>query len=623
MLRELVFFGMCAWSSGVCAAKNPVNYERFFTMLANTTDFTRGFHELMERMQEESEFFGFFLLRNKPADCVDEQLPENFALPLLQVNASYPVYVRGTGNSYLLAIVCVKNFTDKEFVLKFAKDLQHLRKRRTLVIFNGNLASSAESEIVKFFQYCEELKFIDIVLIHRDFATTHIYHSFNQFPEFELETHDMRSTAHIYPIRFTNVAKKSLRILVEQIEPSTIIAKGEDGETYLAGYIGYFITTFVERYNFSLQIPDEYNSSINCAFSSREILQSAHNGSIDVGASLSTPQKEENLHEYIYPIEFFQYLTMLPVEAPLETYQFFIKFFRPTVIVVLFVIVWLLCLIAAVQEKLARRTLRCNRNLLLLLITPWNLDLLRCLLCQSTNIHAKYLSVSRRIIFILIFSLGGLLSNFFSTNLAKWLTVPPHEEFINKFSQAADRNIQIQIPESYIAELKFYRGEDFWNKYSHVFKVTKTVEEFQSNIRKMDSRYGYAMSSLAWSTIEERQKYFARPIFRLSESLYYTKGSLLSLPTSDNSIYKDLLSDFYLRTRENGLLSHWFKNTFFAMVMIGHINFEDLSQSQRHDVLTLKEFEWVWMAYGVGMVLSVLTFLVELLWRKFRRITKA
>lgn len=606
---------VCAWSFGVCAAEIHINFDNFLATESNSADFTYGFRELLQRLQMEGRFYSYFLFRGHPLDCVDQELPLHFALPFLQWSESYSVYVRGTGNSMILPIICVKHLTDKDYLLKFAEDLQHIRTRRILAIYNRNFTTNGLSDIETFFQYCQQVKFINIILVHRDFANTQIYHSYNQFPEFALETRDMRNSTSIYPNRLADVAKTKLNILADQVEPNTMFYTSKHGKLYIAGYIGNFIAQFADRYNFQLWLPDNYNSTTEHVVYTEEIRQAARNGSIDVGASLLTPQKEMNVHGYIYPIEFFQWITMMPVEPPLETYQFFIKFFRPAVLAGLFFVIWLLCFVSAAQVELACRGIHWNRNLILLFIVPWELNLLRGLLCQSTAIRAKYLS--RRIIFILIFILGGILGNFFSTNLVKWLTVPPHEEPIETFREAAKRKVKIQLAEPAIADVRFYRGDDFWTKNSDAFHIVKTIDEYQANIRKMDTRYGYVIESLAWPIIEHRQRYFTHPLFRLSESLYYTKGSLLSLPISENSIYKDLLSDFYLRSRESGLLRYWYDTTFFLMVRFGRFTLKDPSVVNKHEVLTLKEFEWVWLAYGVGMGCSLFIFFFELYWHHF------
>ncbi|XP_011184144.1 uncharacterized protein LOC105213191 [Zeugodacus cucurbitae] len=543
----------------------------------------------------ETRFYGYFLFRNHPMDCVDPELPSNFALPFLQWNESHPVYVRSTGNSMILPIICVKHLSDKDHLLKFAQSLHHMRLRNILAIYNRNFSTDALSEIETFFQHCQQVKLINIILVHRDFSHTHIYHSYNQFPEFALETHDMRNSTCIYPNRLADVADTKLNILVDQVEPNTMFYVSKRGTLYIAGYIGHFIAEFAERYNFQLWLPDNYNSTTEHVVYTEEIRQAARNGSIDVGASLLTPQKEMNLHGYIYPVEFFQWFTMLPVEPPLETYQFFIRFFRPAVLLGLFFVIWLLSFVGAIQVEFARRGIHWNRTLLLMLIIPWELDLLRGLLCQSTAIRG----------------------NFFSTNLIKWLTVPPHEEPIETFREAAERNVKIQLAEPAIADVKFYRGNEFWQQNRDAFHIVSTLDEYQANIRKMDARYGYVMDTIAWPIVEHRQRYFTHPLFRLSKSLYFSRGSLLSLPIGENSIYKDLLSDFYLRSRESGLLRHWYDITFYLMVRFERFSLKDLSVEHKHEVLTLKEFEWVWLAFGVGMGFSLLTFLVELYWYHF------
>ncbi|XP_053961492.1 uncharacterized protein LOC128865297 [Anastrepha ludens] len=611
MLYQLLVCCVWSWYLEVSAAAIPINYNNFGVIQPNTTNFTRGFQNLLQRVQVERRIYSFFLLRNLPSDCVDEQLPLNFALPVLQLNESKTVYVRDTGNSYLLAVVCIKSLINKNFLLKFGMDMQHIRTRSILAIYNENLASSTESEIVTFFKNCEQLKFLNVILIHRDFATTHVYHSFNQFPSFELETRNMRSTSPIYPNRLKDVGGKKLRTLVDQVEPMSMLFR-RNKTLILEGYIGFFLKTFARRHKFSLWLPELYEPTAERVLYMEEIRQAARNGSIDVGASLSTPQKEANLHEYIYPVSFFQWLTMLPMEPTLEIFSFFIMVFEPPVIATLFTIVWLLCVVDVIQVKLTFRSFHWDRKMLWFLIIPWHLDLLRGLLCQSSSIQFNY--ISRRILFMLIFALGGTINSFFSTNLVNWFTVPPHEKPIEEFTQVAERNLKIQVAEADIAEIKFYRGEAFWNKYSHIFKVVKTFEEYQDNIRKLDSQYGYVMATMTWPIIEERQKYFVHPIFRLSESLYYTKGSLLSLPISENSMYKDILSDFCLRSQESGLLNFWYKKTFFAMVKLGRIDLKDPSNKYKSEMLTLKELEWVWLAYWVGIGLSGISFLLERAW---------
>ncbi|XP_036338172.1 uncharacterized protein LOC118747988 [Rhagoletis pomonella] len=584
-------------------------------MQPNTSDFTRGLRNLFRRVQTESPFVGYFLLRNHPADCVDEQLPSNFELPFLLLDRNHPGYVRGTGNSYILAIMCMKDLTDKDFLLKFAEDLLHIRTRRILAMHNRDLASSVKSDIVKFFQNCEQLKFLNVALIHRDFAATHIYHSFNQFPVFELETRDMRFDTPIYPNRLANAGGKALRTLLDQIPPTSMTRKDKKGAVRIAGYVACFIATFAEKYNFTLQMETIFNESAQESVKRASIRQALLDGTIDVGSTLLTPQLEQTLHECIYPVEFIQWVTMLPVEPPLETYQFFIKFFRPTFITALFGIFWLLCFLYTLQEKMERRALRCDRSLLLLVITPWNLDLMRGLFCQPLTIfRTKFWS--RRIIFVLVIVLGGYMANLFSTNMVKWLTVPPNDSPIETFSQVIERGLQIQIGSGYVDYVKFFRGEEFWNKYNKAFKVQKTAEEYMEDLRKMNARYAYVMTTKAWPIYKQRQEYFTRPLFRLSEDLYYTKGSIASVPVSENSIYIYPLSIFYLRLREAGIISHWYDMTFQAMVEFKILDLKDLSRTRKHDILTLHEFACLLMAYGVGMGLSVIIFLFELYWSR-------
>ncbi|XP_039948005.1 uncharacterized protein LOC120766508 [Bactrocera tryoni] len=609
LIRVLCFVG--SWRLGVINANFQYNFEHFPVLQNETANFSRGISELNERIQTERAFVSYFLLRKHPADCVDEQLPTNFDLPFMQLNESERSYVRGTGNSFLLAILCLRQLNDKDFVLKFSADLQHIRTRRILVIHNKNLAQSTRPDIETFFRNCMQVKFLHVILVHRDFAETNIFHSFNQFPDLQVETRDLRATTPIYPNRLADVAKKKLRVLVDQIEPITMLYEIGD-KLILEGYIGYFVKTFALRYNFKLWVPEEYESSIKRVISIEEIRQAARNDSIDLGASLSTPQKEENLHEYIYPVEFFQWLTMLPVEPHMETYYFFISIFTPTTLIGIFVITWCLCVVYVVQLKLKCQTLRWNRQFCLLVLMPWHLELLRGLLNQSTDMRLN--SATRRIIFILVFTLGGALNNFFSTKMVNWLTLPPQKKPIKSFDDLTERNLQIQIAEPDIAEIKFYRGEQFWKKHAHNFKVVCTSDEFLGNIRNMDTRYGYLIDTLSWPIIAQRQMYFKHPLFRLSESLYYTKGSLLSLPISENSMYKDLLSEFVMRSRESGLLGYWYSRTFYTMVSIGRFNFTDLSTNQIHEILTLKEFEWVWIAYAVGVGFSGLVFMLECIW---------
>ncbi|XP_069969032.1 uncharacterized protein [Bactrocera oleae] len=614
LVREICFISSCFLV--VTNAKFQNYFEHFPVLQPDTANFSRGIKVLIERIQTEDIFISYFLQRKHPADCVDKDLPVHFALPFLQLNGRNHVYIRGTGNSYLMAILCIRQLIDKDFLLKFAKNLQHIRTRRILVIHNSKLAASTQSEIETFLNYCMQFNFLNVILVHRDFTETTIFHSLNQFPDFKLETRDLRTNSPIYPNRLADVAKKKLRVLADQIEPITMLYEIGDA-LILEGYIGYFVKTFARKYNFNLWLPTIYEGTVGRVVSMEEIRQAAHNGSIDVGASLSTPQKETNLHEYIYPMEFFQWLTMLPIEPPLETYYFFISIFSPTCLVGIFLFSYCVCVLYRLQLKLRRKTLYWNRALLLLFLIPWHLDLLRGLLNQSTAMRLN--SATRRVIFILVFALGGTLNNFFSAKMVNWLTVPPQETPIETFDDVAERNLQIQIPEPDIAEIKFYCGETFWNQHKRIFHIVKSVDEVQESIRKMNTSYGYLINTLAWPIIEQRQKYFKNPLFRLSNSLYYTKGSLLSLPISENSMYKDLLSLFSLRSRESGLLDYWYKRTFYTMISIGRFNLTDLSKNYRHEVLTLKEFEWVWIIYTIGVGVSVLAFTFEWICYKYSK----
>ncbi|XP_053948829.1 uncharacterized protein LOC128857183 [Anastrepha ludens] len=593
-------------TSATCATSGQNFAAAEKNSIQATNSFLYEFKIVLQRLQDEIHYNNVLLLARVAKDCVAEELLSHISNPHLIHNGSNDFYVKDKFNREFLSILCLDKITYHELLRELSTNLQHMRTKPILAILNRKSSETKSEELEDFFMLCEKLKLLNVIILASDFHVAHIYHSYTQFPVFEMERKHIHIDQPLMPYRLLDLRLKRIWVLLDRMEPNSMLYHDPKVEQlHATGYIGRLFIYFMEHYRCILQLPGEYEWSYLNSIHWTEIYTAARNGTIDFGFTGSKPQLDGNMDNHIYPLEMVHWLTMLPVEQPIKTNIIIFAFFRLHLILLLLLICWTLSVLLKLEgilKKFKHLTIR------MLLWNMWacNFNILRGILSQSPKVHRN--SYHTTFCYALSIYTGFIFTAMYSNMLVNWLTVLPHEPPIRSFDGVVERKLLIQV---YEKDLQEYRGDAFFSKYQSIFKHIQTYAEFQHNRRQMDTRYGYTIDAKSWLAFKERQNHFARPLFRLSSELYYAHNMFVSFPVFENSIYKDLLDRFCLHLREAGIIDYYHGMSYYdSLEATGYI-MTDPSKRPTTKALKVVDFIWLWVLYATGIGISALVFLME------------
>ncbi|XP_037942544.1 uncharacterized protein LOC119675418, partial [Teleopsis dalmanni] len=577
------------------------------------TEFDAAFSNILKRIETEKSYQHIYIHHKSPSDCLFEEVQKNISKPLITSNTTLSTYLKHYYNSEILVVASTTLTCDKELLDKLAKNLQHIRQTRIVLLINMIYEQNMLTSLTEFFKLCHKYKMINIMVLHQDFYLTHIYHSYSPFPHFQLEIKITHSISSYFPNRWRNMLGKVVYTLTDQMEPRTMLYTDAKGQQQMGGYVGKFMQVFSAYYNCKLQFP--FNISNDRVIFLTELRQAARNETIDIASSMSSPQRENNIHEYPYTLEICRWYTMLPVEQPLASSELLLLVFSGELSLTITIILWLLSILLIISKDY--NNLSYNLSTFLRIYFASYTSTLRGLLGQPFKMEA-HPSFNTKLIYLLLFIAGLYISTGYQASLVYLLTNPPKERTIATFEDTINRNLKILLAEDERPHLVYYTGEEFWDKYKSAFTIVKTFAEFQTHRFTLDTNFGYATDTSVWPLFNEQQKYFSNRLFRLSTKLFYTNFVLWSLPVNENSYYKEPLSEMIFYLQAGGIMEYWHENTFYDMVALGRLSFEDLSRARIKEPLDNEDLFYCWVLYLVMLCLSVFVFLCEILFYKYK-----
>ncbi|XP_065358437.1 uncharacterized protein Ir62a [Calliphora vicina] len=154
--------------------------------------------------------------------------------------------------------------------------------------------------------------------------------------------------------------------------------------------------------------------------------------------------------------------------------------------------------------------------------------------------------------------------------------------------------------------------------------VFASPEEFHINRMQMNTSYVYPISEDRWTILEEQQKFLSKKRFWLSDVCV---GNFpLQFQMRSDSPFKPYLRKFIMYVRETGLHAHWKSNIFRRAKQFGYMqSFTDRQSLKYYDTRKAIAFSLsslTFYLYICGMLLSLVTFLLEIVYRKLPKLEK-
>ncbi|KAH8309131.1 hypothetical protein KR059_006146, partial [Drosophila kikkawai] len=486
---------------------------------------------------------------------------------------------------------------DQELLQKLATSLEVFPQQK-VVLYVAN-SSSDRARMDALLETSVNFRLPNIIGLLASDELLYFY-KYQPYPSFRTEQNPIQSP-HIFDQHFPNMQGHPLIVMPDQWLPRTILyVDRRTGRKILAGSVGRFIHVLAWKLNATLQLTQEVTPGR--FFQTNELRQLGKDMSIDVSASMTMLEREEQLPRTSYPLELTHICLMIPVaqEIPLKDIYWHLSSLTNMLLAVFVVYAFgfVLCLLQLLRSDNVRPV-----DFLL------NDRALRGVLGQSFRLPWPRRGCSSRWIYLMLGIVGLNVSSIFEAALETMMAHPPREFQARSFADLRRARMPlVTTPDDFHTVL---------DKQLNLLVVN--VSEYHHLRSGGNASSAYFASRLHWTLFSEQQKRFTRQLFIYSMDACLWSLALLSFQWPQSSWFAEPVSKLILEIRANGLYQFWVGMHHYDMTEAGLASLDDPSLRETvkgSKALRLEDLEWVWLAYGGLVAASLAVFLLEMFWRR-------
>ncbi|XP_017049227.1 uncharacterized protein LOC108093611 [Drosophila ficusphila] len=533
----------------------------------------------------------------------NEYCPETWLKEIFQ-SLRIAVVVRSTDNvittskqiSRPLHVICLPGQDvqkDQELLRELAISLENFSNQKKL-FFIANIYAN-RSRMNDLLKTCYHLGIPNVVgLTAADDGP--YYYRYHSYPSFWTENRTLLFSP-VFEKNFPNMQGHPLIVMPDLWLPRSILyLDRRTGKQVLAGSVGRFMHVLAWKLNATLQLaPTVTPGRFLRASVLKELGKSL---SIDVPASISMVEREEQLSRTSYPLELTHICLMIPKaqEISMRDIYFLLSSISNMLIAVGIVFAYGLVL------TLLRQLTIGNVHLVDFLL---NDRALRGILGQSFRFPLSESGCSSRLLYLVLGIMGLFISSIFESALETMMAHPPREFQARSFADVRRTRIPLVTTKEDLHTLV--------DLHLNLLVVNGSEYHHLRNGRNFSN--AYLASRLHWTLFSEQQKRFSRELFIYSTDACLWSLALFSFQWPKSSPFAEPVSKLILEVRANGLYQFWVGMHQYDMTQAGLASMENpgLLGVEKHD-LKLADLQWVWLAYGTLLTISLLLFLLEVFW---------
>ncbi|XP_022229763.2 LOW QUALITY PROTEIN: uncharacterized protein LOC111079067 [Drosophila obscura] len=551
---------------------------------------------IVKSLRKELPFRSILLLRNeKDADSCWTREDFDQDIPILILNANQGVCLKKIFNSEMLAMVCV-NRSEGDTMKALYRNLQDIRYTPTIIM------TQSDTNLSALFEDCRSHKMLNVLAL-KDSDREFVY-SYRAFPRLQVVKRRVLHIRRYVEPQVKNMEGYQINVLPDNIMPRSVVYRDAQGRRRMTGYLAHLIRNFVGTLNATMHIcwdyvPEEETTNM------KTVVGRSKDGSVDI------PLVVTSLGECWYDnvvMEMSSWFLILPMEANIpRAHLFYIIKVHKLIPIVL--------LLALVLSNVQRLEAGLAPSVSLGIIWDY---VLRGFLAQPFVLPYG-LSPRLMLIYGLLFLHTMTISNIFNVNLESGLVHPPIDRQILSFQDMRLGNLKILVIPAEFTFINKTLGAEQFGKIVDIFEITNSSKIFQLMRSSLNPAYAYPITTTLWPLLQLSQARLTRPIFRRSREIEFSPVMILALPLPRNSIYLQAFSNFVLNAQASGLYRYWFRKTFNELICMHKINYNVDNSTQPYQDLMWKDFYFIWLAYIGGTFASLLTFLGEVLYNKWRQ----
>ncbi|XP_017145712.2 uncharacterized protein LOC108158073 [Drosophila miranda] len=552
---------------------------------------------IMKSLKMELPFRSILLLRNeKDADTcwTREDFDQN--IPILNMNGSHRLYLTKIFNSELLAVVC-ENRSEGDTIKALYRNLQDIRYTPTILI------TQSGTNLSDLFEDCRSHKMLNVLAL-KDSDREFVY-SYRAFPHLQVVKRRVGHIRRYFEPQLRNMEGYQIKVLPDNVMPRTVVYRDARGRRQMTGYLSHLIRNFVSTLNATMHIcwdnvPEEEMPN------STTVNKMLQDETVDFPLVLTTSNEYSEFSDHLV-MEISSWFLMLPVEANTQRARLFyrIKVYKMMPMVIL---------LALVLSNAQRVEAGLGPSVSFGIV--WDYVIRGCLAQPFVLPHGPSLRVMYIYGLLLLYSM--LMCNIVNVSLETWLVHPPVDRRILSFQDMQMKQLKILIYKPEFSVMKKVLRERNLEQKWDIFEFTNSSKAFQVNRISLNPAYAYPVTTTLWPILELGQAKLPRPIFRRSQEIVFNPRMFFALPVPKDSIYRQTFTQFFLHTRDSGLYVFWFKRTFNELVVLGKMSYHMDNSTQPYQDIVWEDFFFIWLAYIGGIFASLLVFLVEVLYFKWK-----
>ncbi|XP_016988946.1 glutamate receptor 2.5 [Drosophila rhopaloa] len=523
-------------------------------------------------------------------DCGDMELRFNQEVPNLLLNTlEEQQKLLGRFSARSLIIACLKESTENRTLNGIRELLWGIQHLHMIYIVN--------SKMDFYFKQALGGGFLHVLVLNN--GTLYTYQ-----PYPKIQIHQIKDMKEFYDLtKMRNLQGLAVHTTVETMTPRCFHYKNRQGKVVYAGYMYKLLKGFIET----------YNGTEKHVFANMETvpyklgLSAFANGEIDMVPRIIHAMDWKYYHRshIFYNIKTF---LMVPWAEPLPKCWYFIQPFYWTV--------WITFIAGFIYASVLIWWIRFRQDEGSSLSSTF-LDVLQLLfLLPVSKIWHFRLGIPSALSFIVLFTVGFILTNLYTAQLSSSLTTGLFKRQLNTFDDLF-REKRIFLVESFDANVlhNMIKEKIIQKEFQNITQVTSIKEVFKLR-KSLNTSYVYEAYEDRISFELLQQKYLRVPIFKTLKEVYDQRPVFVAL--RHGLPYVELVNDYLRRTWESGIWLKLQKDANFEGISSGEISFRK-SKSWEIQVFDKDFYFFAYILLVLGWLAGAIVFLLEKIFRDCNR----
>ncbi|CAD7080672.1 unnamed protein product [Hermetia illucens] len=463
---------------------------------------------------------------------------------------------------------------------------RHNRNSKMLFLSNDNVTMTTPT-LKGLFRRCFDWGLIDVVLIQSQDPSNMF--TYNPFDDFQIVK--LNKLTDIFTNKLTNLNNYQFKVLVNNSPPR--VMQTQEGDEII-GYVGHSIGTYIIKRNATVKFaPRRKEKSVYL-----DILEQLESRQIDFLWGLF-PLMYFEPGDLSYPVTYEKFCVAVPVARQVPTHKNFLQpFQKDTWVTIIIGIVYITIVIYIVALVLNRR-----RDISTAFIASISFIISRAEVGPLYNINRWQLAI-----YLLLFLLGFILSNFYCALLTTFLTSPSYEREIKTLSDISAAHLKILGEEM---EMAYLFEQEIYKEYHPLLRKLSSTEYIKIRFT-LNNTNAVLVSTDTFGFMNDIQRY--------QNDIKFTNSKMCPMEFHLSALFKkespfiDDFNNHALLVQQSGLLSYWKTNILYEALQSGYI------QAKRGRIisgpvkLTLMHMRIPFYVLLSGLTISTLAFFGEKLY---------